>query len=45
MRLTVREKPVDEKAQDREEEHEHAPEQFVRRGAIGLEDFHCAEID
>jgi hypothetical protein len=42
MCLAVREKPVDDKAQDREEEDEDAPEKLVRGRAVGLEDFHCA---
>jgi hypothetical protein len=41
MRLAVREKPVDDQAQHREEEDDNAPEQFVRGRAVGLEDFHC----
>ena len=42
MCLAVREKPVDDEAQDREEEDEDAPEKLVRGRAVGLEDFHYA---
>jgi len=43
MRLAVREKPVDDQAQDREQEHDEAPQQLVRGRAIGFEDFHPHE--
>jgi hypothetical protein len=42
MCLAVREKPVDNEAQDREDEDEDAPEKLVRGRAVGLKDFHCA---
>jgi hypothetical protein len=41
MGLAIREQPVEDQAQNREEEHDHAPEQLVRGRAVGLQDFHC----
>ena len=43
MRAAVGEKPVEDQAEDREEEDDDAPEQLVRRRAAGLEDFHCTK--
>jgi hypothetical protein len=40
MRAAVGEKPVEDQAENREEEDDDAPEQLVRGGAVGLEDFH-----
>lgn len=38
MLSAVREQPVDDHADDGEEEDNQTPEEFVRRGAVGLED-------
>jgi hypothetical protein len=44
MRATVGEKPVEDQAEDREEEDDDAPEQLVRGRAVGLEDFHYRSL-
>jgi len=41
MRSAVRKQPVDDHAEDREEEDEQRPEELVRGGAVGLDDFDC----
>jgi hypothetical protein len=40
----VREEVVDEHSDDREEEDEQAPEDFVGYGAVGLEDLDCITL-
>lgn len=44
MCLAVGEKPVEDQAEDREEEDDDAPEQLVRGRAVGLEDFHYRSL-
>jgi hypothetical protein len=44
MRAAVGEKPVEDQAEDREEEDDDAPEQLVRGRAVGLEDFHYRSL-
>lgn len=39
VRLAIREEPVDDHAQDREEEDKKRPEELVRRRAVGFDDF------
>jgi hypothetical protein len=39
--LTVGEDPVDDHAEDREEEDDERPRNLVSDWAVGLEDFHC----
>ena len=42
MRLAVREQPVDDDADDGEDEDNKAPQQLVRGRAARLEDLNCA---
>jgi hypothetical protein len=44
MCLTVREEPVNDQTQDREEEYSDTPQELVGRWAVGFEDFHCLHI-
>lgn len=44
MRLAIREEPVDDHAQDREEEDKKRPEELVRRRAVGFDDFDCLAV-
>lgn len=45
VRLAVREKPVDDDADDGEEEHSEAPKNLVRKRAGRLDDLDCAMTD
>jgi len=44
VRITVREEPVHDQADNREDEHADTPEQLVGRWAVRLEDLHCRYI-
>ncbi len=41
MRRAVREQPVQDQAEDGEEEHDDTPEQLVRRRAVGFQHLDC----
>ena len=46
MLIPAREEVIDDKTEDWEEEDEESPEEFVERGAGGLEDFdYCSKGD
>jgi hypothetical protein len=44
MRLAVREKPIEDETQNREQKHDDTPEQLVCDRAVGLENLHYESL-